>query len=86
MCHHSWLLVSQRLALLGASTAALLCCSAGNLSHQGSHNVEAAGSVPLPCWEGAKTFLKVYLCRNYSNHNEKFLHLPLSTLCKKPMP
>lgn len=83
--HHSWILVSQTLALLGASTAALLCCPAENLI-RGAHNIEAAGSVPLPCREGAKTFLKVCLCRNYPNHNERFLHLPLSPLHKKLMP
>lgn len=38
---------------------------------RGAHNITAAGGVPLPCWEGAKTFLKVCLCRNYPNHNER---------------
>lgn len=53
---------------------------------RGAHNITAAGGVPLPCWEGAKTFLKVCLCRNYPNHNERLFHLPLSPLHKKLMP
>lgn len=77
MSCHSWLLVSQSLAMV--CNAALHKASA----IWGARNIAAADGVPLPHWDGAKTFLKVCLCRNHPIHKERFPQLLLSSLDKK---
>ena len=61
---------------------ALLLCRKPQPSG-GACNIAVADGVPLLHWDGAKTFLKVCLCRNYPIHKERFPHLPLSPLHKK---